>query len=133
MTNPENKNLLLLEGRTEIHINPKNFKGLGLRELLRFQIFAEPPVEISLVANGKKLVLPPNTMRDARRLFGENRKLFLDKTTQAMRDAEEIIILKRIGINRNGTNKPHDPFYDNVFRNFINTSKRKGLREIDDL
>lgn len=83
------------------------------------------PAEIILVkANGKKPVLSSNAIRNARKLYGENRKRFLDKTTHAMYDAEEIIVLQKIGVNRNTTNKPHDPHYNTAFQEFIENNPR---------
>lgn len=128
MANPENKNLSLIEDQTELHINPKSFKESGLRELLRRQIFAGTE-EIILRTNGKRVVLSSSTIHSVRNLSGENRKLFLDKTVSAMYDAEEVII-KGMAVNTNGTNKPHDPRYDNIFKEFIeNDSKFSWLNK----
>lgn len=110
MASHERENLLILEGETEMHINPKKIKVSGLRELLRHQIFAESPVSIILMAGDAKLVLSEKTIRGARNLFGKDRKLFLDKTARAMHYAEEIIILKGRGINKSSTRRLNDPY-----------------------
>lgn len=95
MANPEKPNLILLRDSQnqpkEIHINPLYFSVKALREIIRFQVFRDDPIEVAIV-NGKTALLSASTIRQARNLFGNDRKLFLDVTALAMHDAKEIII-----------------------------------------
>lgn len=120
MANSENRNLFFLKNGTELHINPKKFKLPGLKQLLRYQIFAEQPTEIILVTNHDRYVLSSNAMKNARELFGKERGEFLAKNSLAMREAKEIIILGKPDIKRSIANKLRDPRYDTVFKDFIN-------------
>lgn len=122
MPNPEN--LSLIEGETEIHINPLCFSVKALREIMRFQIFRDDaPVKVITKVNEKiAFSLPASEICKARRFFGKDRKQFLDLVGSALHDAKEIIILRGTGVNISATNKPHDPRYSAVFEKFINSN-----------
>lgn len=96
MPSPKEHNLILLRDSRnqpkEIHIKPLCFPQNALREIVRLQIFNSYPVEIAIIGDKTTIHFSAHILRKARRLFGKERKTFLDVTASAMRDAKKIII-----------------------------------------
>lgn len=126
MANPEKQQIQIFGSGVirGIGISPLVFGGRALREITRYQIYSAEPTEILIVQNEKRDLISREELINARSLFGENRKKFLDVLAVRMQKGNRIIITTAINKAKKMPSftpkrKDSNPNQHSAFRKFI--------------
>lgn len=132
MARPEITNLFFRNYGTEMHLNPKDNRSSGLKDILKTQIYLNSPTKIVLETGNGKRNIAPGLIRLLRELPEDELNMFLDEWAEEMHDAKEIIFHKTTtGANRCQRESRSDPRYNSIFENFIMHGSSPSLSNLD--
>lgn len=75
-----------------VHFDPFKFTRTALREIIRYQMFSGQPKTFIIVGENSTTFITPNSLIDARKYFGEERREFLDLLAEEMVNAKRVIL-----------------------------------------
>lgn len=132
MANPENQLRFFGNGGIiGIGINPSFLSVGAFREIVRYQIYTGEQTEILVRQNGKRDLISREELTNARGLFGEERKKFLDVLAVRMKNGDEIIIKAVNNKAKEMSNAPprkdSKPSQNSAFRKFIEEEMKVDL------
>lgn len=75
-----------------VDFDPAYFRRSALREIIRYQIFSDQPKTFIIVGKNFTTFISSNSLRDARRHKGNERREFLDLLAEEMFEAERVVL-----------------------------------------